>query len=335
MDIRQLEEILDRFVEGTCSPEEEAWIEQWLEQNPLNPDSEWKRMSAEDKQGLVADMYTYIRQEVLPEEISPPAAIIPILRKLLYTASVAAVLAGVYFLWPTLKNEIVPSSVVDIIWSTIDVPPGHQTQVRLTDGTKIWLHGGSQLRYPQSFQDLTERSVTITGEGYFEVAHDPEKVFVVRTPALEARVLGTSFNVQAYPQMDAELISLTEGRLQVTLLSGMETAQSIILQPQEAVRYQVQDSMMTKRASADHQSQDYKKGLLEFDNTPLAQVLYRIERTYAVQVKYDHHRATNTKITGTFYATEPVKDVLKSIARSIKAELQWTSSKQAIMTFKE
>jgi len=94
---------------------------------------------------------------------------------------------------------------------TLSIPTGGQYSVILSDGTKVWMNSASTLSYPSSFQG-NERSVTLTGEGYFEVAHNPRKPFIVQLPDdSKVEVLGTRFNINSYPD---------EARISTTLIEG-------------------------------------------------------------------------------------------------------------------
>src|SRR3546814_20797672 len=82
-----------------------------------------------------------------------------------------------------------------LVYNTIHTPRGGKYQVRLPDGTRVWLNAESQLRYPVSFGDA-ERRVELSGEGYFEVAHREDQPFIVESQGQEVKVLGTHFNIK-------------------------------------------------------------------------------------------------------------------------------------------
>lgn len=98
----------------------------------------------------------------------------------------------------------------DVAMNKIAAPNGSKTQVVLADGTSIWLNSGSTLEYPLSFTKKN-REVILSGEGYFDVAKNPDKPFIVKTSDLNIKVLGTIFNVKSYPD---------EGTIETTLLEG-------------------------------------------------------------------------------------------------------------------
>src|SRR3546814_585826 len=123
-----------------------------------------------------------------------------------------------------------------LVYNTIHTPRGGKYQVRLPDGTRVWLNAESQLRYPVSFGDA-ERRVELSGEGYFEVAHREDQPFIVESQGQEVKVLGTHFNIKAYADELYSRTTLVEGRVSIRQLeSGKE---QILKQTEEADRKSV------------------------------------------------------------------------------------------------
>jgi transmembrane sensor len=100
-----------------------------------------------------------------------------------------------------------------MVFNEITAPLGSKTSIQLSDGTKVWLNSGSKLKIPQKFEG-NYREVTLSGEAFFDVKKDPNKPFLVRTSKLNIKVLGTTFNVKAYPE---------EGTIETTLVKGLVT----------------------------------------------------------------------------------------------------------------
>jgi ferric-dicitrate binding protein FerR (iron transport regulator) len=125
----------------------------------------------------------------------------------------ASLLLPVAIGWATfyiLQKNIKPEPVA---FNEITAPLGSKTSIQLSDGTKVWLNSGSKLKIPQKFEG-NYREVTLTGEAFFDVKKDSTRPFLVRTSKLNIKVLGTSFNVKAYPE---------EGTIETTLVKGLVT----------------------------------------------------------------------------------------------------------------
>ncbi|WEK38356.1 MAG: DUF4974 domain-containing protein [Candidatus Pseudobacter hemicellulosilyticus] len=167
-----------------------------------------------------------------------------------------------------------------VVYNTMSTPRGRQFQLTLPDGTKVWLNASSSIRYPNLFTG-GERKVTVTGESYFEVAHNPDMPFVVNVQdKAEVSGQGTHFNVNGYGD---------EGGLSATLLKGMlrvkAAGQSVTLQPgQQATldqQLKVEQEVDLEKVMA------WKNGLFNFNGSKLEVVMKQLERWYAIEVVYE------------------------------------------------
>ncbi|PRD53854.1 FecR family protein [Sphingobacterium gobiense] len=164
--------------------------------------------------------------------------------------------------------------------NTMRTPRGGQYQIILADGTKVWLNASSSLIFPSHFSG-NKRSVKLEGEAYFEVAHDAAKPFFVQTAESEVKVLGTSFNVMAYPD---------EQKSQITLLTGSvhvkrgEEAMRLIPGQQAEIKRKQQGIQM--RVVDIEPIIAWKNGIFLFDQSELPQVMRQIGRWYDAEVVY-------------------------------------------------
>lgn len=158
----------------------------------------------------------------------------------------------------------------EILYNTISTPKGGQYQVILPDGTKVWLNAASSIRFPTGF--TKDRTVEITGESYFEVARDKSKPFLVKAGATTIQVLGTSFNVNAYPDEPAIKTSLSEGVVKID---------QVVMKPGQAC--------VAGKIIATDLVQDlaWKNGLFNFNEMPLEKALRQLSNWYDVAIKYE------------------------------------------------
>jgi transmembrane sensor len=168
----------------------------------------------------------------------------------------------------------------------LNTPPGGEFQVRLSDGTKIWLNASSSLKYPEHFSDSV-RKVELTGEAYFEVAKDATHPFILSTGNNNVCVLGTHFNVNNYADNQETIVTLAEGSVK---LNG-----SVILRPGE--EGSIDPSGKIKTGTADLESVlAWKDGQFIFKMTPLEQVMKQVSHWYNARIFYqdnisDHFNA--------------------------------------------
>ncbi|WP_352432874.1 FecR domain-containing protein [Mucilaginibacter sp. PAMB04168] len=168
----------------------------------------------------------------------------------------------------------------DVPYNTLATPRAGQYHLVLPDGSNVWLNAASSITYPVAFADKT-RKVTLSGEAYFEVAKDKTKPFIVQTADAEVKVLGTHFNVMAYPDDKVKETTLLEGAVQVAHLSHQQ-----ILKPGQQALFQAGvDQLQIKEIDAEDVIA-WKNGLFLFDNHTIDDVMKQIERWYDLEIEY-------------------------------------------------
>lgn len=167
-----------------------------------------------------------------------------------------------------------------LAYNTLSNPKGSKViNMVLADGSKVWLNAGSVITYPIAFVE-NERSVSITGEAYFEVAHDASKPFMVYKDEVSVKVLGTRFNVNAFEDDGEDIeITLLEGAVKVK--NGNVSSQ---LKPGEQARVGRQLKIM-QQVNVDA-VMAWKNGYFHFEDASLENVMERISRWYDVNVVY-------------------------------------------------
>ncbi|NML19260.1 DUF4974 domain-containing protein [Pseudoflavitalea sp. G-6-1-2] len=166
-----------------------------------------------------------------------------------------------------------------ITYNTLTTPRGRQFSVVLPDGTKVWLNAASSLNFPAAFTGA-ERLVKITGEAYFEVAKDQRTPFVVKANDVDVRVLGTTFNINAYADETATNTTLLEGRVQVTRGAdsrSMHPGQQMIA---GANGLSLNNSVNTDQVIA------WKNGLFNFEGVGIQELMRQVARWYNIEVVY-------------------------------------------------
>lgn len=163
---------------------------------------------------------------------------------------------------------------------TLLTPRGGQYKLTLSDGSRIWLNAESSLSYPTVFSGK-ERVVELKGEAYFEVAHNNKQPFIVKTAEQKVKVLGTSFNINAYDNEDRTITTLVTGRVQIN--DKVDRKLKLLSPSQQAVNNGSDISI--ENVDADLYT-SWKDGKFRFRSTPLPDVLRQIERWYDLQIDY-------------------------------------------------
>lgn len=169
-----------------------------------------------------------------------------------------------------------------ISYNTLTVPRGGKFQIRLPDGTGVWLNAASSIRYPVAFTGK-ERRVEVTGEAYFEVAKNAAMPFRVSiNNRAEVEVLGTHFNINAYEDEAAVSTTLLEGKVKV----NVDKQQSAVLQPGQQASLNAAGALQVLRDVDTAQVVAWKEGWFQFYLADLPEVMRQLSRWYDVEVSY-------------------------------------------------
>jgi len=195
-----------------------------------------------------------------------------------------------------------------LIYNTVSVPVGGQYQVVLSDSTKVWLNSASSITFPVAFSK-TERRITITGEVYLEVTKNKHLPFRVVTGKQTIEVLGTHFNINAYPDEPSIKTTLAEGSVKVTA-----NGQMVVLKPQ-----QQSDVLNDKfeKISVNNVDVDnvlaWKNGIFQFDDAEIPFIMREIARWYDVQIKYEGNNVAQRRFTGSISRNVTLSELLNML----------------------
>lgn len=207
-------------------------------------------------------------------------------------------------------------------YNSIETPRGGQYQLNLPDGTKIWINSASSLKYPASFASLKERRVELSGEAYFEVAKDKTHPFIVKSGRQEIQVLGTHFDVNAYP--DEQLIK-------TTLLEGsVKLNKQVVLKPGE--QSSLTGEKFTVKAVNVNDAVDWKNGEFVFTNESLTSILKKVSRWYDVEIKYVRTPANMPTFTGSVSRSENISGVLKMLEETSNVRFSIEGKQVSVIT---
>lgn len=240
--------------------------------------------------------------------------------ELLKIAAVAAVIAGIAFSVYSAKMNEVRSAR-----HTLTVPAGQRANLRLPDGTNVWLNARSVITYPSYFSDDV-REVELNGEAYFEVAHDARHPFVVHTERYDINVLGTKFNVESYTDSRSFSTALMEGAVEITVAD--DPLHSIRLAPnQKAVET---DGRLSVKAIDEYESYRWREGLLCFRNTPFEELMSRLETCYGITVRIENDRIRRKVFSGKFRISDGMENILRLLQQEERYVFERDESESVI-----
>ena len=196
------------------------------------------------------------------------------------------------------------------IYNEVEVPMGGEYSLTLSDGTRVWMNSDSKIKYPVDFNSQNRR-VWISGEVYFEVAHNKDKPFFVNVGDVSIKVLGTKFNVESYKNEDFIATTLVEGSVQLT-----KNNESVIIRPNERAITKINEK---KFKIEKVRSRDYilwKDGIFYFDNKNLAEIMTKLERWYNVSVFFQNSQLKDLRFSVEVKRFKNIEEVLNLISET-------------------
>jgi len=210
--------------------------------------------------------------------------------------------------------------------NTLETFRGEQIQVRLPDSTIVFLNAASSLKYPSSFNGLAERSVELSGEGYFQVHKDKAHPFTVKSREQMVQVLGTTFNISSYADDPAVKTTLLEGSV---MLTGQNNDTKILKPNQQAINRGSNIQVVDVEAKL---VLDWKEGFFLFNQESLEQLMKRVSRWYNVEVRYENPALKKESISGTISKYKQLSSLLLQLEKSGIAEFELDKN---ILTIRE
>ena len=214
-------------------------------------------------------------------------------------------------------------------YEEIYVAKGERLQMMFQDGTRVYINSDTRLKYPKKFA-LSSREVYLEGQAYFVVSKNPDRPFVVNLNGPAVHVLGTSFDVQAYPENKDITVCLDEGHVNLTLAWDKKYP----LQPGEKLVYDRESNRCTVSRNADTRLVSlWKKNVIAFKDAPLSEVVKVLSRWYDVDFKIENKDAWNVYFTLTSENTL-LEKVLQDLEKIAPLHFEYRETDKAVIVTK-
>lgn len=333
-------ELLHKYLAGECSPREKQEVENWLESSPQNRKkmdeiqriwcvSPGKRIDVDSKEAWASFHERFLHTQETDPEREPVSKFAEKKNKLykrplrqrwmsprsVMVYGVVAAILMIAFLFSNQNWLISKLPGPELSMQEIKTERGQQTSVKLSDGSLVQLNAGSKLLIPENYM-VNNRTVHLEGEAYFEIVHNPDKEFLVYANNSITQVLGTKFNVRAYPDEDKVEVVVAEGKVSIY-------PDENILAP-EVQLTQNQRGTFSRNGEIEASTipdlglyVDWTKGKLTFNDAPLGEIKNRLERWYDIEVFLKDDFSANDKLLTGSFENVPLSVVLNSIALSL------------------
>lgn len=300
-----IKELARKYLQGTISPEEEQELNAWYNAHP-DGDILWDR----DETGATVKqrLFTNIRQQF-------PDAALPAIgarnkRKLLWRTAAAAVVVLLVSATYLLFRDNPAPSIVQTPIPVDNTPQSYTRYIRLPDGSSVILHANSTLSYPPVFAGDT-REISLNGEAYFDIAHDASRPFIIHTGKVKTTVLGTAFNIAAYPDGNQVVVSVDRGKVKV---EAGEKLLAVLTQDQQVTYNIPGNNAIRQTLVSDTDAINWLKEDMSFDGTSFATIAGLLSKRYNAQISFKNPAMENCTIKAFFRGTESLEKVLERLA---------------------
>lgn len=329
--------LLRNFSEGKYSFRDLKRIASWFEDLSLRSEMEivlkqhWDefRVAGDEPEKDLNKVYEKLQQQILIEQPKN----LSLYKRITYLyARVAAILLLPILVYSSYNLINQSYNKEETAWAEIYSPGGARTKFFLPDGSKGWLNSNTRLKYPIDFKQ--NRHIDLSGEAYFEVAHNKDFPFVVSTRNLDIKVVGTVFNVLALEEGNTTEIVLEEGKV---IVENPGIKLKAVMKPDQKFVF---DNLSKVHHTTSLNSQQYnawKDGLLIFRNEPLSEVFKRLSRWYNVKIVTEDEQINRYKYRATF-RDEPIEEVIRLISLTVPIEYEIkkrTQEDQGVYAIKE
>jgi transmembrane sensor len=303
-------ELAHKLEQGTISPQELLWFEQWYA--AFNDDEVLIHHTEYTTPEQIRDNI-FDRISAQMETPKRPLAKVIGLWTGIAAAAIVLFVIGLTVLYN--KSVIDPSQQV-----LVSTTYGQHRQVSLPDGSKVWLSPATRVSYPNHFSSTT-REITLIGEAFFEVVHDVKHPFVISSGKLKTVVLGTSFNIRAYPKATSAEVTVVSGKVGVILNATKHPQQQILIANQRTIFYPATNMLLKDDYLDAAQFLDQRNGLFHFNGTSLEAIGKELQLQYGINISIA--TGLNSKaFYGSLNTTVPVGQSLNKLCKVM--EINWT-----------
>lgn len=327
MDIKEIDNIITRYLDQTIDSTEEQVLLDWLQEEVahrkyfMEVRDIWLLSKAPAKKDSVEQAFDKFKGRIMTKQIERGHGLYH--RWMQWTVSTAAILmlcVGSYFLLHQAdKKEYIEIAKT---YCKVLMPENCKGSVVLPDGSVVWLNSGSTLIYPESF-DSDCREVKLVGEGYFEVKRNPDAPFHVEAGKMLVTVLGTTFNVRSYANDEVVETVLLTGSVNVKV----EGQKVYNLCPNQKISLNTRDNKVSVNSVIGSDYNIWKEDHLSFDNALLGDILNKLEKWYGVEIICDDTLKRNIRLSLTV-RNESADEMLRMISLIVPIKYEFHGSQK-------
>lgn len=330
----KIADILSKCITGSeLTPEDTVYLNIWINKKEQNR-KEFEiltglnfRIKLSELQNSKSDIFSQVSQRINTRKNR--------IRNLWLTSAAAVSIIIAFFAGGYTLNNVPPieNNPDDVVFNELIVPAGAKTQLTLSDGSKVWLNGGSKLIYPSNFNAKT-RDVQLDGEAYFDISENKSKPFIVHASSIQIKVLGTAFNVKSYSEDKTIETTLVRGLVEISGIKNSLNTEPLLIKPNQKATFIKQNGNLSIGSKTNIQAPkenlkkiisidvrqvntvpiiSWKDKTLVFENATFEEIALKLERWFGVKINLLNDDLKDFKYKGRFNHNETIYQVLEVI----------------------
>ena len=306
--LNYLSRLMRRYRQGTATDKEREALDRWT------PDIHLADASPEEEQRV--DVCTEKVWQRLNEQIHRQPVFLRSWKRISAAAVILIFGSGAWFAYNATHNtdpqhsELASATAPRRAWTTDD---SHRRTLTLPDGSVIRINAGSRLEIAEAAYNKEKREVWLSGEAFFEVAKNPAKPFIIHTGEMQTTVRGTSFNVKAYDGLGENVVSVRDGRVEVS--SAAASGKMLgVLTANRQLRYNTTQRTAQTSDADWHDAAGWTEGRLVLDGVGAKELELRLKQHFGVSVSVTGNALDGKSISGSFRADKTLVEVMNAVS---------------------
>ncbi|MBI4418005.1 MAG: FecR domain-containing protein [Ignavibacteriales bacterium] len=243
------------------------------------------------------------------------------IRQFARIAAIVVALIGIPYIIFNYENIFSPAPTQHVLaMREVATERGQRVRLKFADGTKVTLNAASSVRFPEKFGNGS-REIRLQGEAYFDVSRMENSPFVVHAGDAKVQVLGTGFNVKAWPDEDRVEVVLARGKVAVRSDKKPDSGEVVLAPGQRSVVHE--GEIPTAPQAVDLEKHlAWIEGGLVFDKTPVVQVVKELERRYDIDIMLSDSALFSDYLSATFTRNQSLNDVFKALSIAMNVDVK-------------
>jgi ferric-dicitrate binding protein FerR (iron transport regulator) len=318
MNNARLDILFERYRSGSCTKEEEIELIDLIAKH----DDPQVRMLFTRLWNDPSDKLSHDRAEqILNSILKKPAKVIPLYKRTRVWASAAAITA-ILVIAAVMSIPLNQPSSGNLVTAETSAVTQQNRFLTLPDGSTVILNSSSKLEYDNAFDDQEFREVYLTGEAFFDIRHNDTKPFIVHTGKVSTTVLGTAFNISAYPEQNDITVTVTRGKVKVsdnTKLLG-------ILTPNKQITIHTKNDQAKLSEVNSKEITTWMEKDIFFDNVSMEEAVQQLRMRFDIRIDLTSEKLKACRFTATFVQGEDLYQILDVICEFNQANYKVNES---------